>query len=748
MSTDERIESYLVAATAGLRTDRELELEAQTKLRSQIEAQLAETTKTAAGDEAAAADPVAHVLAGLAPAATVAAELAATNGTRIKRRARLRRLERWLLIPAFITATLYALDLTPLFTWNAINLWIHEKPVVHSCQLAARWLPANWFGNQPRFTPDQTLILDGDLRRSTPSEQQRAIWEAHPQNKVYLHHYLNQFPVHAKANDELDAAIAAGQQLDSANARFDYLLAYRLLEHAITVEYKPTSRLKLFPTGKKPPRSDPLELTWTIKDRAKLDQAMALLRTGMAKPEYRRYVREMLKERLSLLGEPQTMPEKVDQLSLLLSTLPPHDYSLKTLADTAIWYAGLLIREGHPLNEAEPYLHAWRVLTQQLIMDSVSLVDIVKIDGLLCTGQTDAPEMWRKISRPKEAEVAQREAERLSQPVAAWRQVRKKFNNSTIQKSGSLLAYLLLAGLGVQVTAEELAPIRQLEYLQVERLMLAWAILCLFFCMAGCGLVYGRWRLTATDETLIPLRLMLGWRDIAYVMGYGTLLPVLGYYLYTRWLPWNSHNYSLGWSLFFSGTPVLLTELTLLSLLLAALPLRLAAQVVRRRCRELGMPVPQSRRNWWGAACLMTILLAMSLSWQLTSLHDSTPQNGWLAFTSWALLVFTWSGLGLFAFDALRSFKSRREFGFYHGSLARTLVPLLSLSVIVLSLLSRPYLEQREKELMRRDTLLQVDAETCAASTKEARLVRQLTAELRQAAATLPPAPRLEGPPK
>lgn len=743
MSTDERIESYLAAATAGLHADRELELEAQVKLRSQIEAQLAATGKTIAEDEATTTVPVAQVLAGLPPAATVAAERAAANGTRMKRRARLRRLGRWLLVPAFIAATVYALDLAPLFMWNAIILWIHEKPVVHSCQPAARWVPANWFGIKPRFTPDQALILDGDLRCPTPPEQQRAIWEAHPENKVYLHHYLNQLPAGAKADDKLEAAIAAGRQLDAANARFDYLFAYRLLEHAITVDYKPASILDLLPTGKKQPRSDPLEQTWTINDRAKLDQAMALLRTGMAKPEYRRYAREMLKERLYLWGQPQTMPEKVDQFSLLLSTLPPHDYSLKTLADTAIWYAGLLIREGHPLNEAEPYLHAWRVLTQQLLMDSASLVDIARIDGLLRTGQKDAPEMWRKIGRPKAAELARQDAERLSQPVAAWR-VRQRSGNMTIRKSGSLLASLLLPGLGVQVTAEELAPIRQLEYLQVERLMLAWTILCIIFGMAGCGLVYWRWRLAAVRGTLIPLRLVLGWRDIAYVVGYGTLLPIMGYYLYTRWLPWNSHNYSLAWSLFFSGTPVLLTELTLLLLLLASLPLRLAAQVVRRRCRELGMPVPQNRRNWWGAGCLMILLLATSLTWQIASWRGYTRENGWLAFAGWALLVFTWSGLGLFAFDALRSFKSRHEFGFYHGSLARTLVPLLSLSVIALSLLGRPYLEQQEKELMRRDTLLQVDAETCAASTKEAQLVRRLTAEIRQAAETLPPAPCME----
>ena len=95
-------------------------------------------------------------------------------------------------------------------------------------------------------------------------------------------------------------------------------------------------------------------------------------------------------------------------------------------------------------------------------MDSASLVDIARIDGLLRTGQKDAPEMWRKIGRPKEAVLARQDAERLSQPVAAWR-VRQRSGNMTIRKSGSLLASLVLAGLGIQVTAEELAPIRQFQ---------------------------------------------------------------------------------------------------------------------------------------------------------------------------------------------------------------------------------------------------------------------------------------------
>ena len=201
MSTDERIERYLAAATAGLRADRELELEAQAKLRSQIEAQLAATAKTAAGN-GAAADPVADVLAGLPPAATAAAELAVANGTRMQQRTRLRRLGRGLLIPAAVLAALYAADPTPLVNLLTVDDeridklgWRDNTPPKWSVLITlskASWYPGNWPKRSPKLTPDQLLILKGDLRRTDPAQQQRAIWEAYPENKVYYHNYLTQ----------------------------------------------------------------------------------------------------------------------------------------------------------------------------------------------------------------------------------------------------------------------------------------------------------------------------------------------------------------------------------------------------------------------------------------------------------------------------------------------------------------------------------------------------------------------------
>lgn len=746
MSTDERIEHYLAAATAGLRADRELELEAQAKLRSQIETQLAAAVKTVAGDEATAADPVARVLAGLAPAATVAAELVAANGPRIKRRARLRRLGRWLLIPAAVLAALYAADPTPLVNMLTVDDavidklgWREDAPPKWSALITlakTSWYPGNWPKQSPKLTPDQLLILKGDLRRTDKAQQQRAIWEAYPENKVYYHNYLTQRQRRLLTSD-LDSdnawAIAAdeGRKLDPANARFDYILARRLLEQATTIDAKRTSKDA---SGRQQ-----YALSWTIKDRSKLDQAMGLLREGLAKPEYRRYGREMVQERLRLMGPPQNMADNWDQTMMVIATTTTADrLDLRTLANASVLYASQLVQEGRTA-EAEPFLNAWRTLAIQLGHDIFDWFEAGMIGDFAQVGIDHASKVWLEAGLPAQAEQTRNQAERLDVPMANHYRHHSPQWHSTIETFGGLVALMWLYTPGQTLSPADLAPERMVEYIQAERFVLGVTAISLLLAMAVCALGYWRWRLTAANAAVRPLLLLPGWRDTLRILAYGTLLPMLAYHAYNRWLPGTSHSYSP-----IMGCPLMITETLLFLLLLFGGTLWLAAQTVRRRCRELGIPVPSPRTGsfrWWTAVGLAGLLVAGlvvgMLAWPINRVE---PDSGVLIMLSLTLLavvilviIVLWTLLA-----------GIRDFGLYHGSLARTLIPCTALSLICLSLLGKSYLNLEEARWVRRDSVVRVDPDGYGLTLAEARLIRQLTAEIRQAAETLPPAPRVE----
>ena len=76
------------------------------------------------------------------------------------------------------------------------------------------------------LTAEQRFLLEGDTTRATRREQQRAIWEAHPDNKVYLGNYLTALASTGADTlplDYLRQELAAARKIDPENARMDYL---------------------------------------------------------------------------------------------------------------------------------------------------------------------------------------------------------------------------------------------------------------------------------------------------------------------------------------------------------------------------------------------------------------------------------------------------------------------------------------------------------------------------------------------
>ena len=119
MTTEnERSEQFLSAATAGLKRDRELQLDVQAELRSHIEERRREAEANGLAADAAEAEAV----RAMGPAADLAGDLARANRRRMRLRALVRLAAQWLLAPLAIAVAVLTTDLGGFSAAQAINL--------------------------------------------------------------------------------------------------------------------------------------------------------------------------------------------------------------------------------------------------------------------------------------------------------------------------------------------------------------------------------------------------------------------------------------------------------------------------------------------------------------------------------------------------------------------------------------------------------------------------------------------------
>ena len=72
-----------------------------------------------------------------------------------------------------------------------------------------------------------------------------------------------------------------------------------------------------------------------------------------------------------------------------------------------------------------------------------------------------------------------------------------------------------------------------------------------------------------------------------------------------------------------------------------------------------------------------------------------------------------------------------------YGSLARTLIPVVALTLILVSVCSRPYLRLEERRLLQNDSVMGVDRNG-GFTAVESRLTQRLKSEIQKAADSLP----------
>lgn len=688
-----RIEDFLDRATEGLRDDDELRRETRAELATHAEEKLGELTDAGKAED----DAVEETLKAMGEVVDVVGELQQANRGRMRLRAQARLLLRFALVPAAVVVALMSWNIPSLATREAFG-GIGESKTIGNIVPPVGTLRERLFDSGP--TPEQDLVLHGDLQREDEAARQRAIWESNPTNLVFLGNYVSALAASTAwttgETEFVRSELGAARATEPDNARFDLMEAAVLLSAAIDLvrETSPQENMAR-------PAEEPERYVLTIHDRAMLDETMALVKAGLGKPYYRRYSGDMLMTRMKIHGPPRRFTDFIHQTALAVSVILPDLQHVMNLARTSVAYGELLLVEGRP-EDAAAYLEAPFALGRYVTEDSFVLIDTLVARGLFDIAAEQGARVYRESGLGDEAVRLAAKAEAAARPVEAWRsrltagRAHRGRGEEILEARGSVMVSVLLPALGEWPDQTAYEASRRAEYAVIAESLLSAISFDFVLAMLCCLVVALRWRLFSPRGASIPILLLPGIRRTTWTVVLGVLLPIAVFLVVTRGLTWSGHSYSVRY-----GAHKLIAEFTLLAVALAAVPVVLTLRAVKERCRQLDLSITPfiARHFLWGAAVGCVVLGAL---WFVPAMHAP----GVMTVSALAAGVVG-ASLGLCALAAwLQGLAGRKDRGLYYGTLFRSLIPVLASVVIVLGLFVQPFIVRSEAAYLARDTLM------------------------------------------
>ena len=686
---DKRIEEFLNRAAEGLRDDTELQLDARAELAAHAEDKLQDLEQEGLpADEA-----VQQTVKALGEPIAIAADLYNANRRRMNLCAQLRIFMRFALVPLAIAAAVWAADIPAILQTRAL---MNNEPIDISQLL--------------NLSEKDRLILEGDLSRPTKAEQQKAIWESDPTNRVYFANYFNTCTQNGVAGFP-ETLLEEARQIDPDNAHYIYAQAIKELNlswsgtnSAIHVDWSPLD------SGENP--------RIEVMDRDLLDHSMALAEQALNMPDYNDYAFDMIQLRLSKLPRPKRMTE-VGARTQIINSAPFSEVTPLTLQLAHIMkaYGCLLLEEGDD-QRAYIFLNSWKQLSAQINAHPASLIHLSVTQLILQSGETSA-KIYQAAGKPTKARLMTDCVDETRALLCKWdpRKERPEKPRELLDQYGGISVFgpRLLTGMG-PLHKNDLAPSRRLEFLVhfTEKMM---PIISALFLMTilGCAVVTLRWRSSAA-----PILLMPRTDTLLHIFAYGIIAPGLIFFLVTRFVPISGHSYSMS-----IGLHKFIAEHALFTLALLLLPPLLGTQAARKRCRELGTPTaPLFARRLLPVLIIESILFA--LVWLIPATPSPLPER--IARIMATITAGTLAIGALIAF--IQGIAGRKEYGLFYGTVFRSMIPLLAGALIVLSLISRPALRYEEAKYIRQDTFFNPSSTLPGGLSLETRATDQFRADL------------------
>jgi hypothetical protein len=619
------------------------------------------------------------------------------------------------------------------------------------------------------------FLCSYNMEPKTSPINAQILWEKWPTNQTYLHNFLSAFffwcldPINRQENSsnsgidskqeststghslaDLESVVAKLRVYDPDNARFDYLLAGIMAKQAIRIKFIPSEDPKSFKS------------VTEIKDRTQLDRSMTYFKAALQKPVFRIHYGELERECLEILGKPTSIAESIQQVQLQASAPFADLIIIREFYSSAPLYGELLAQERRK-EEAAIFLNGWKRLASHILASDINDFYKTYLVANAAGYGSECAKVYERLGDIENAARTKVEAEALLAPYNDWR---KQYSNP--KQRNVIFALNARYGvwgndlLGVGLPDDQLQWCRHEEYLLVDTLMIGLISCLAIVIMLGCLMVtlwFKFWRKS------VPLLLLPSLTEIAWVAIGGGLLPLLAYLGLTRLLPYAGREYSIAYA-----WPKFIASQIFLLVAIGWLTAALSSHFLRQRCRQLGVPI--SAKAHWGWLAIAGLLLVAQLAFfcipdsgcltgKASSLWPLSPAVGllllaifkilctippprcwhwgWLVpfigiiglflyfvyssptlYENWArdcqfvkltillmgLLVFVW------LFLAIRYWRQKPEsLPFYRGTLVRSLVPVLALSMLFLNLASAPWYRFEERHLVEQKTAILIPPE-------------------------------------
>ena len=510
MKKEDKLREFAGMCSKSLSDDVALRQEVETELLDHLEDAYEEELQNATEDEA-----LSNTFKRFGSPEEISVQLVESNAMRLSRNAKIRRAAKWLLVPLMVVGVLLCIDV---------------RGILASVTLVKTMRPS-WFEHNPGSNDHWSLGWDVNLKTRKLSDYEQSLFDYYYGKGDRLEILSRLYETHrddamlcavfalelsqpkAKMQEKLPEVIASGRRIDPSNALYDYLESLMLMRDGC--ELPP-----LGPNWLNSRKEDDVSVeNYVIKDRVKLDKAMAIYRQGVSKGKLNTYgdglwkrIQGMLKIREDLLGGMQMIDFRARERILFLG-------GVRRIARSVAAYSIILHKEGDNAKAAELLSTCRTFLSQYLSLDNIHYMDI-----LACT----------RIS----AELLNC-AKRLeaTDEIAAWQAIvdSEKERKAMLQSNHSyMVASGLISGMALPFSTESTGIMewtieRRLEAAAFDSASIALACLCLLVVIAIFGVDVLAMRIGGRRPFLFIMSQSL-YKDLLIK---GLLLPTLIYFMLT-----------------------------------------------------------------------------------------------------------------------------------------------------------------------------------------------------------------------
>ena len=509
MSKQADIDLILDRLAGGLCDDPELMLDVRSELACHFESAMEEYASQGVPDDEA----FERVIAQFGSVAEVADGLTLANRRRVGRRGVARVVAQRLLVPVAVCMAVWV----GWGAWERVNHLVSSFAAIKSELPPHPTLPSLSVGIEPtapaslkdRLSEETAFMFEGDLSRVDVAEQQRAIWERYPENKVLLGNYISTLVSGRSASDSdrVRAELQLARSRDAQNARYPYLLAAALYRNP----------------------SD------ALSSREQLAMVADLVEEGSRCRYYERHAKDVMDLRLEVLGPAERIEDQLDRYKLVDLQQTMDGLMLLDLVNASAVYGRMLAAEGEH-ERASKVMGGWQDILLMYSRDVVMLDDLSVLKRIAKHAETTLLPVYEEFGMLEEAGVLKSQAGLIHELSFANfsppQDYIAQFSHE-IESQGTMFSMLLAPVMSKNPYPGILDHGRMAEHMFVRQLGVVLVLAVLLVLMIVGVLTAWRWRGVAARAG-VPALLMPRLRQFGLWMLVCLALPLLGTWLYSE----------------------------------------------------------------------------------------------------------------------------------------------------------------------------------------------------------------------